>query len=606
MCLAEIMDSKQLSSDINEKHVSSTLGNTNAQSPTLATVSETMDSEQIRSHINNKQDSSAPSDPQTQNPIPTVVTDSNISSSFGLIPQHPFHVHDIDNLPIYISGSTKKRTRQFCVDWYKDYSWLHWQNGKLLCHTCLTVSQNIKAFTKRAEDAYTKTGFSCNWKKAAEKFTEHANSSLHREAVDKLAMIRANANVLTGLQKQHSAEQVKAQRALHSICTTLLTLAKTGCAVRGHVDATSNLVEWLQLRAVDVPELKEFMQQKFSFVSHDVQNELLLLMSNDILRQVIQNIKRSQYYSLIVDETTDCSTHEQVSICIRYLEGDITPVEKCLGMFEVSSTTGQQLASVILDVLCRCDLQLSSLRAQCYDGAANMSGKFSGVQSYIKQHQPLAMYVHCYAHNLNLVLQETCREVPVMRDCLEYLHRAAILMGRSAKRKAILDSLSISIKTLCPTRWTVRAEAVNTALSNYEQILDALLEVAESSSDSSGTEAAGLLEQFRKTQMYLMLNIAALLFEPADRLSKNLQSTSMNVSSAMEAVKATYTIISSVRTPETFKSIMNKTDSARQTMGLTELITPRTRQPPRKLDNGSAASLLDTESYYRQQFYMVG
>ena len=51
-----------------------------------------------------------------------------------------------------------------------------------------------------------------------------------------------------------------------------------------------------------------------------------------------------------------------------------------------------------------------------------------------------AVYVHCYAHSLNLVLQETARQVPIIRDSLEYLHRAAILMGRSAKRKSILHA----------------------------------------------------------------------------------------------------------------------------------------------------------------------
>ena len=55
-------------------------------------------------------------------------------------------------------------------------------------------------------------------------------------------------------------------------------------------------------------------------------------------------------------------------------------------------------------------------------------------------------------HSLNLVLQETARQVPIIRDSLEYLHRAAVLMGRSAKRKSILHAWSAAIKPICSAR----------------------------------------------------------------------------------------------------------------------------------------------------------
>ena len=37
-----------------------------------------------------------------------------------------------------------------------------------------------------------------------------------------------------------------------------------------------------------------------------------------------------------------------------------------------------------------------------------MSGAFKGVQSRILAIQPLAFYTHCQAHNLNLVVTESC------------------------------------------------------------------------------------------------------------------------------------------------------------------------------------------------------
>ena len=42
--------------------------------------------------------------------------------------------------------------------------------------------------------------------------------------------------------------------------------------------------------------------------------------------------------------------------------------------------------------------------SQCYDGASVMSGSCTGVQQWIKELAPCAIYTHCCAHILNLVL----------------------------------------------------------------------------------------------------------------------------------------------------------------------------------------------------------
>jgi len=46
--------------------------------------------------------------------------------------------------------------------------------------------------------------------------------------------------------------------------------------------------------------------------------------------------------------------------------------------------------------------------AQAYYGASVMSGHISGVQTWIREKYPEAIYLHCLAHKLNLVLVSTC------------------------------------------------------------------------------------------------------------------------------------------------------------------------------------------------------
>ena len=54
--------------------------------------------------------------------------------------------------------------------------------------------------------------------------------------------------------------------------------------------------------------------------------------------------------------------------------------------------------------------------SQGYDGASVMSGACSGVQQRIKQVVPHAVYIHCYAHTLNLVLVDSVKMIPSASD----------------------------------------------------------------------------------------------------------------------------------------------------------------------------------------------
>ena len=235
----------------------------------------------------------------------------------------PCHITDVSTLPKHVSAG---RSRTFNVEWYTKFPWLHWQDGKLLCHTCVTAnSQKGISLTKRTEDAFISKGMSLNWKKAVETFRDHGHSAGHLEAVEKMLLIKSNTSVISMLDQHAKESQLNARVALKIIATTILTLAQTGSPLRGHTEDHGNLMCWLNRRAEDVPSLKEFITRRESFLSHDIQNELLHLMANNVLRQVLADVKNSPYFSIMVDETTDVATTEQVSICVRMLKSDMQP-----------------------------------------------------------------------------------------------------------------------------------------------------------------------------------------------------------------------------------------------------------------------------------------
>lgn len=87
---------------------------------------------------------------------------------------------------------------------------------------------------------------------------------------------------------------------------------------------SGNFNQLLSLRSDDNDCLREFLRRPKSFTSHEIQNEVLELLAHEVLRAIVNDIQKSPYFSIIVDETTDCAKKEQVSVCVRYIN-DLQP-----------------------------------------------------------------------------------------------------------------------------------------------------------------------------------------------------------------------------------------------------------------------------------------
>lgn len=239
-----------------------------------------------------------------------------------------------------------------------------------------------------------------------------------------------------------------------------------------------------------------------------------------------------------MDGTQDIQGKEQVSICLRYVDQDLVLQEVFVGLYEVLGTTVEQMANLAIDVLLRLNIPISGLRGQTYDGAANMAGKFSGAQAVLKREQPLALYG---AHCVNLITQSACSASTLLRDTLQWVHELGTLSNQSGKFKGVLASHLTSegptktVKALCPTRWTVRGQAVDTVLSQNEAVLCSLEEMSSVGSQN-GTRANGLLDRFQKGNTVLGLLVASEVLGELECLNKSLQKQSQTIKGMQAAV----------------------------------------------------------------------
>ena len=142
-----------------------------------------------------------------------------------------------------------------------------------------------------------------------------------------------------------------------------------------------------------------------------MQNEIIKVMARKVLNQLAHSLRNTPYFTIMVDETTDNSNHEQVVICFRWVSNDFKVHEEFAGLHVIDSIDAITIVQAIHSVLMRMYLPISKARSQCYDGAATMRDTHSGVATRLAQEEPRAVYMHCYGHALNLACGDTLKGV---------------------------------------------------------------------------------------------------------------------------------------------------------------------------------------------------
>lgn len=125
------------------------------------------------------------------------------------------------------------------------------------------------------------------------------------------------------------------------------------------------------------------------------------------------------WYALIIDEATDISVNKFMGICIRYFSkrrGRM--VTDFLGIVQVTSCTGLDLAIALKDYLKFVRLELKKLEAIGTDGAPNMCGAFNSLYSHLKAELPNLVLLKCICHSIS-----KCAEwaVKVMPDSVTFI-----------------------------------------------------------------------------------------------------------------------------------------------------------------------------------------
>ena len=473
---------------------------------------------------------------------------------------------------------------------------------------------NLIDLAKCAEDTFLSKGFK-NWKKALEKFAAHENSQVHKLAMSNTLFKKRQESIQSQMNVGILSVQERARCCLLKVVSSLKYLAAQGLAIQGKSTVDGNFKMLLQLRGEDDEVFKSRPSRKHNYASAEIQNELLKIMSHTILRNIIQDVSTmSTQFGIVVDGTQDIQGHEQESICIRYVTDSFQIKEDFLGLYNISSTSGESVCAMILDTLLRFQLPIKNLRSQTFDGAANMAGTYRGCQAELKKHQPLARYIHCGAHITHLVTSKAIQEAPFMKDALDHLQELGRLFGVSGKFKNMYltkhdgdtdTPAPGSLKPICPTRWLTRLSAVTALLDNYSDVLDALQKASAEFGTNTGSRANGLYTCLSSGKCVLGLLAALPLLKLLECLNRSLQSSNINVDGMLQSVRLVQEELANLREEDKFLNIFRQAEEMCDDLQLEAMQLPRKRKVPRRYDhgNGQGHHHEKAEDHYRVQFF---
>lgn len=150
-----------------------------------------------------------------------------------------------------------------------------------------------------------------------------------------------------------------------------------------------------------------------------------------------------------------------MSICVRFVAADFTIKEEFLQFHPVVKCTGQLLGEKIIERVSQLGLDIQKCRGQGYDGAAAMSSDRVGTQKVVRDVAPLAVYVHCASHCLNLVVVHSS---VVAKKAIDRISAVCTFFGHPLRCSVLKEIIAAKIGQtrgsplikMCETRWSQR------------------------------------------------------------------------------------------------------------------------------------------------------
>ena len=432
----------------------------------------------------------------------------------------------------------KTGDRSFQMEWYSKKDWLCGsvvRNG-LFCWPCLLSKPG-------ASQSWTERGY-MNLRTVLPDGQKCEKSKSHLEAYKmwKTFDVSERVDVMFSRVRREEIErhndEVRQNRGmLRTLSEAVLYLSRQELPFGNYRDfwrVLQTLVLFLNVVCmVRLPNQKESNAGVFTGVSGDTQNDLIECIDSVIQDQVDEQVEQYTFLSVQVDETTDVSTKEQLSVIIRLDKKDEV-VERFLKFYNVSSDrTAPAISSIVKDVFTHYgDSILNKLIMQTYDGVSVMTGNISSVQTLVREDYPFAYFFHCAAHRLHLVLCQSASSIPLVRVFFANVGAFSTFASNSPRRKDLLHSNGIDIPKPGETRCYYRSRTISVLYDKYKALLDLLertIEHPQGWEDASISQASGLYHFMNSFLFCFLVHVFNRILEHSSLLYMVLQNQTQKI-----------------------------------------------------------------------------
>lgn len=178
-----------------------------------------------------------------------------------------------------------------------------------------------------------------------------------------------------------------------------------------------------------------------------------------------------------------------------------------------------------------------------------MSGKHNGVQTlFRKETKNPCIFVHCYAHRLNLVLSIAASEVSCAKNYFDLLRRTTSFINGSCKGKEVFKDLqnsdpdvkeAIVLPDMCDQKGIFHERSVDAVHYRYNHLVESLDSISETGKPDDRAEAEGLLKQWMLPMNVCLMVIFLDLFAQLNPLSTLFQAKKTDLSAALQLAHTT-------------------------------------------------------------------
>ncbi|CAN0920277.1 Zinc finger MYM-type protein 1 [Linum grandiflorum] len=257
-----------------------------------------------------------------------------------------------------------ERRRRFMPSWFDQYKWLEYSTAEDAAYYLDCYLFRHEVGNKSGGDKFIGKGFT-NWSKPS-KLEKHVGefNSLHNDCRRMSeALMQQSQSIQIALDKQSDKTKKDYRIRLEASVKCISWLLKHGLPFRGHDESEDSnnrglFLSLLEFYASDIEKVKSVVlnnaPKNHQLTSLKNQKDIVHALAVETSKLITMDIG-DDLFTILADESRDVSVKEQMSVVLRYVNGNGCVMERFLGISHVSDTKAVSLKTQLNQYLLSMD-----------------------------------------------------------------------------------------------------------------------------------------------------------------------------------------------------------------------------------------------------------